>query len=89
MIDDDKKAAKEARRLRKLFIEVFNNDEAKEALGILENLFETHLPSMPSVDFEPTRAAYKDGQKSVLVEIRDIIAGKYEPAENQTYEENE
>lgn len=75
-------SAKEARRIRKLFKEVFDSDEAREALAVLENLFETHLPSMPSVNFEPNRAAYKDGQKAVFVEIRDIIKGKYEPENN-------
>lgn len=75
-------SAKEARRIRKLFKEVFDSDEAREALAVLENLFETHLPSMPSVNFEPIRAAYKDGQKAVFVEIRDIIKGKYEPENN-------
>jgi len=72
------KAAKEAKRVRELFREVFDNDEAREALAILGNYFDTHLPSMPTVEFDPTQAAYKDGHKAVFVEIQDILKGKYE-----------
>jgi hypothetical protein len=81
MIDEhDKQLArdsKEARRITRLFKETFDNDEARECLSIIENMFNLHVPSMPAVGFEPLQAAYMDGQKSIIAEIKGIKDGKY------------
>lgn len=79
--DDDLKqereAKKEAKRVQSLFRDVFENKQGREALEILGNYFETHLPSMRMANFDALEASYRDGQKAVLVEITDIIKGKY------------
>lgn len=93
MIDDDldyEKAdlenAKEARRIQKLFREVFKNDEGEECLQIIENIFQLHLPSMPAQNWNRDAATYMDGQKSVILEIRDIMRGKYTKKEKNNNE---
>lgn len=78
-----RKARKEAIRIRKLFKEVFGHDEGRECLAILASHFDTHIPSMPLSGYEPLKAAYMDGQKSVLLEINDIQKGKYDTETDQ------
>ena len=74
---EDQEAKRAEARVHKLFREVFDNNEGQEALEILSALFDTHVPSMPAAKFDTTKAAYLDGQKSVLCEIYKILAGQY------------
>ena len=70
-------AKKEAKRLQKLFKEVFDNDEGQEVLEILMNHFDVDVPSAVVATFDTNKMLYLDGQKSVFKEIADILAGKY------------
>lgn len=80
---------KEAARIKRIFKETFSSGEGKEALTILQNSFDMHLPSMSAVGFDTHRAAYMDGQKSIFLEINDIMAGKYDPETSKTEQDNE
>jgi hypothetical protein len=71
-------ARKEAKRIKKLFHEVFKNEEAEEALDILRKYFEVENPSAPVANFDTKKMLYLDGHKAVFKEIEDIIEGKYD-----------
>jgi len=71
------KARLEGKRIQELFKEVFDTDEAREALGILNNYFQADTPSAPASGFNPHQAFYMDGHKAVFKAIDDIKKGKY------------
>lgn len=78
MEENEQSEAKKARHIRQLFKRVFDHEEGEKVLGILEAHFDAHLPSMIAMNYDTHKAALMDGQKSVLLEIRDIIKGKYD-----------
>ena len=74
-------------RVQRRFKRWLASDDTKKCLAILKAEFDLHLPSMLVADFNPLKAAYQDGQKSVFTEIDDIVDGKYRS--KQTTNEHE
>ena len=69
--------AKHSEHVRYLFKRVFGTEDGKKCLKLLQDHFQLELPSMLAQDFDDRRAAYMDGQKSIFLQIKQILKGKY------------
>lgn len=78
---DNKDLKKVKKEVENLFSKVFENDDAKQALSMISNYLECHVPSMRAANFDPIEASYRDGQKSVLLFIDQVLKGEFDPAE--------